>query len=186
VIGRRLNTLRERHMQRSAFSHGLRARGQGSASLRKFGGEGDSQSPLKDRAFSIFLDQNPPLELRPEQGISPVSLAIERCGIRYKGSAICGRLIVEHCAFFAYLLLKQVLTEGCSQHRLMGAWSRNHSSGTVIVSGRSLQRLGHSRHVHCRSAQRRLRHKPPCDKIGAQVAKAISLMSRACRLGCRK
>jgi hypothetical protein len=86
------------------------------------------------------------------------------------------RLIVEHRAFFAYLLLKQVLTEGCSQHRLMGAWSRNHSSGTVIVSSRFLQRLGHSRHVHCRSAQRGLRHKPPCDKIGAQVAKAISLM----------
>jgi hypothetical protein len=39
------------------------------------GGEGDSQSPLKDRAFSIFLDQNPPLELRPENGISPLTKA---------------------------------------------------------------------------------------------------------------
>ena len=28
------------------------------------GGEGDSQSPLKDKAFSTVLDQNPPLELR--------------------------------------------------------------------------------------------------------------------------
>jgi hypothetical protein len=25
---------------------------------------------LKDKAFSTFLDQNPPLELRPENGIS--------------------------------------------------------------------------------------------------------------------
>jgi hypothetical protein len=29
-----------------------------------FGGEGVSQSPLKDQAFSTFLDQNPPFELR--------------------------------------------------------------------------------------------------------------------------
>jgi hypothetical protein len=35
------------------------------------GGESVSQSPLKDKAFSTFLDQNPPLELRPENGISP-------------------------------------------------------------------------------------------------------------------
>jgi hypothetical protein len=28
------------------------------------GGEGVSQSPLKDKAFSTFLDQNPPFELR--------------------------------------------------------------------------------------------------------------------------
>jgi hypothetical protein len=28
------------------------------------GGEGVSQSPLKDQAFSTFLDQNPPFELR--------------------------------------------------------------------------------------------------------------------------
>jgi hypothetical protein len=34
------------------------------------GGEGDSQSPLKGRAFSTFQDQNPPFELRPENGIS--------------------------------------------------------------------------------------------------------------------
>jgi hypothetical protein len=32
------------------------------------GGEGVSQSPLKDKAFLIFLDQNPPLEPRPEKG----------------------------------------------------------------------------------------------------------------------
>jgi hypothetical protein len=31
------------------------------------GGEGVSQSPLKGRAFSIFLDQNPPFELRRQQ-----------------------------------------------------------------------------------------------------------------------
>ena len=65
------------------FRMGTTDSGQGS------GGEGVSQSPLKDKVFSIFLDQNPPLELRPEKGISPVSLAIERCRIRYKGSAIC-------------------------------------------------------------------------------------------------
>jgi hypothetical protein len=35
------------------------------------GGESVSQSPLKDQAFSIFLDQNPPFELPPENGISP-------------------------------------------------------------------------------------------------------------------
>ena len=29
------------------------------------GGEGVSQPPLKDKAFSTFLDQNPPFELRP-------------------------------------------------------------------------------------------------------------------------
>ena len=32
-----------------------------------YGGEGVSQSPLKDKAFSTFLDQNPPFEL-PEKG----------------------------------------------------------------------------------------------------------------------
>jgi hypothetical protein len=35
------------------------------------GGEGVSQSPLKDQAISTFLDQNPPFELPPENGISP-------------------------------------------------------------------------------------------------------------------
>ena len=34
-----------------------------------------SQSPLKDNAFSTFLDQNPPFELRPENGISPSTKA---------------------------------------------------------------------------------------------------------------
>jgi len=33
----------------------------------KAGGESVSQSPLKDKAFSTFLDQNPPFEL-PENG----------------------------------------------------------------------------------------------------------------------
>lgn len=31
------------------------------------GGESVSQSLLKDKAFSTFLDQNPPFELRPEK-----------------------------------------------------------------------------------------------------------------------
>jgi hypothetical protein len=31
------------------------------------GGEGVSQLPLKDKAFSIFPDQNPPFELRPKK-----------------------------------------------------------------------------------------------------------------------
>jgi hypothetical protein len=34
------------------------------------GGESVSQSPLKDQVFSIFLDQNPPFELRPKNGVS--------------------------------------------------------------------------------------------------------------------
>jgi hypothetical protein len=39
------------------------------------GGESVSQPPLKDKAFSTFLDQNPPFELRPENGISPSAKA---------------------------------------------------------------------------------------------------------------
>jgi hypothetical protein len=39
------------------------------------GGESGSQSPLKDQAFSTFLDQNPPFELPPENGISPSTKA---------------------------------------------------------------------------------------------------------------
>jgi hypothetical protein len=39
-----------------------------------YGGEGVSQSPLKDQAFSTFLDQNPPFELWPKNGISPSTL----------------------------------------------------------------------------------------------------------------
>jgi hypothetical protein len=35
------------------------------------GGGSVSQSPLKDQAFSTFLDQNPRFELPPENGISP-------------------------------------------------------------------------------------------------------------------
>jgi hypothetical protein len=34
------------------------------------GGEEVSQCPLKDKAFSTSLGQNPPLELRPENGIA--------------------------------------------------------------------------------------------------------------------
>ena len=36
-----------------------------------YGGESVSESSLKDKGFSTFLDQNPPLKLRPENGISP-------------------------------------------------------------------------------------------------------------------
>jgi hypothetical protein len=39
------------------------------------GGESVSQSPLKDQAFSPFLDQNPLFELPPENGISPSTKA---------------------------------------------------------------------------------------------------------------
>ncbi len=35
------------------------------------GGESVSQSPLKEKAFSTFLDQNPPFELRTKTGVSP-------------------------------------------------------------------------------------------------------------------
>jgi hypothetical protein len=42
---------------------------------RANGGEGVSQSLLKDKAFSTFLDQNPPFELPPENGISPSTKA---------------------------------------------------------------------------------------------------------------
>lgn len=44
---------------------------------RANGGESVSQLPLKDKAFSTFLDQNPPFELRPKWeslcGKKPVS-----------------------------------------------------------------------------------------------------------------
>jgi len=40
------------------------------------GGESVSQSLLKDKAFSTFVDQNLPFELRPEMGIPP---PIEGC-----------------------------------------------------------------------------------------------------------
>jgi hypothetical protein len=39
------------------------------------GGESVSQSPLKDQAFSTFLDQNPLFELPPENGFSPSTKA---------------------------------------------------------------------------------------------------------------
>jgi hypothetical protein len=40
----------------------------------KYGGESVSQSPLKHKAFSTFLDldRNPPFELLPENAISPL------------------------------------------------------------------------------------------------------------------
>ena len=44
----------------------------------KDGGEGGSQSLLKDKAFSTFLDQNPPFELQPENGISPSTKSLSR------------------------------------------------------------------------------------------------------------
>jgi hypothetical protein len=36
--------------------------------IARLGGEGVSQPPLKDNAFSTILDQNLPLELRREVG----------------------------------------------------------------------------------------------------------------------
>ena len=38
-----------------------------------YGGESVSQLPLKDKAVSTFLGQNPPFELRPKTGVSPPS-----------------------------------------------------------------------------------------------------------------
>jgi hypothetical protein len=42
--------------------------GQADPTSKQAGGESVSQSPLKANAFSTFLDQNPPFELRPEMG----------------------------------------------------------------------------------------------------------------------
>jgi hypothetical protein len=42
------------------------------------GGEEVSQLPLKNKAFSIFLQQNPPFELRPEMAFSP-ERTCQRC-----------------------------------------------------------------------------------------------------------
>jgi hypothetical protein len=50
------------------------------------GGESVSQPPLKDQAFSTFLDQNLPLELRPENGVSPQCCA--RKSSRYGRNAV--------------------------------------------------------------------------------------------------
>jgi hypothetical protein len=41
------------------------------AGEQRGGGEGVSQSPLKDKAFLTFSDQSPPFELRPKTGVSP-------------------------------------------------------------------------------------------------------------------
>ncbi len=40
-----------------------------------YGGESVSQPPLKDKVLTTFLDQNPPFELRPENGVSPPTKA---------------------------------------------------------------------------------------------------------------
>jgi hypothetical protein len=43
----------------------------GTVRVRYPGGESVSQSPLKDKAFSTFLDQNPPFELLAKMGFAP-------------------------------------------------------------------------------------------------------------------
>jgi len=47
-----------------------------------YGGESVSQLPLQDNAFSTFLDQNPPFELRPENGVSLPTKACSANGHR--------------------------------------------------------------------------------------------------------
>jgi hypothetical protein len=47
------------------------------------GGEGVSQSPLKDQAFSTFLDQNPPFEL-PEKGDFAFDKSLSRPMVRHR------------------------------------------------------------------------------------------------------
>jgi hypothetical protein len=49
------------------------------------GGEGVSQSPLKDNAFSTLLDQNPPFELPPENGVLRHNAPFHRGRIRKAG-----------------------------------------------------------------------------------------------------
>ena len=44
-----------------------------------YGGEGVSQPPLKEKVFSTFLDQNPPFELRPENGFRFRQKPVMRC-----------------------------------------------------------------------------------------------------------
>src|SRR5258707_6200431 len=47
-----------------------------------YGGESVSQLPLQDNAFSTFLDQNPPFELRPENWVSLPTKACSANGHR--------------------------------------------------------------------------------------------------------
>jgi hypothetical protein len=49
-----------------------------------YGGEGVSQSLLKDKAFSTFLDQNPPIELRPEKGDFAFDKGLSRPKARHR------------------------------------------------------------------------------------------------------
>jgi hypothetical protein len=51
---------------------------QAGAKNRANGGESVSQSPLKGKAFSTFLDQNPPFELPPENGIFDFDKSLPR------------------------------------------------------------------------------------------------------------
>jgi len=53
-----------------------------------YGGDGVSQSPLKDKVFSTFPDQNPPFELPSENGISPSTKASPAQWLAIDNSAI--------------------------------------------------------------------------------------------------
>jgi hypothetical protein len=63
---RRRSTKRRRPAPMRAIGAAARST---SPRLAPRGGESVSQSPLKDKAFSTFLEQNSPFELRPENGI---------------------------------------------------------------------------------------------------------------------
>ena len=52
------------------------------------GGESVCQSPLKDQAFSTFPDQNPPFELRPENGFRLLQKPVMRC-YAIGGAGVC-------------------------------------------------------------------------------------------------
>jgi hypothetical protein len=54
------------------------------------GGESVSQPPLKNKAFSTFLDQNPPFEQRPENGVS----SAEHVSFAAKNSSSARRWLV--------------------------------------------------------------------------------------------
>jgi hypothetical protein len=69
--------LPDTHRDESAVrgSKGRPSDGRAGAQAKAGGGESVSQSPLKEKVFPTFLNQNPPFEQRPEKGIPPSTKA---------------------------------------------------------------------------------------------------------------
>ena len=116
-----------------------------------YSGESVSQSPLKDQAFSTFLDQKPPVEPRPEKGIfgSAKACSASRL-IRITMPSSDWRIAAAPTSLFAMMATSAHHRPWHYESRFarqLGAWAIQSRLAAVVFPNQVVKSHGDQKHL---------------------------------------